>query len=162
MSATEMEKKTPTEKVVSTNRRARHEYHILETFECGIVLHGYEVKSIREGRVNIQDAYGTVREDEAFIENMHISPYSHVDLREIDPLRRRKLLLKRKEIDYLLGKTRERGLTLIPLKLYFKGPRVKLEVGVAKGKKLYDKREDIAERDARRDMERAMRGKRKA
>ncbi|MGE5700714.1 MAG: SsrA-binding protein SmpB [Deltaproteobacteria bacterium] len=157
-----MEKKEPAEKIVSTNRRARHEYHIIETFECGLVLHGYEVKSIREGRVNIQDAYGTVREDEAFIENMHISPYSHVDLREIDPLRRRKLLLRRKEIDYLLGKTRERGLTLVPLKLYFKGPRVKLEVGVAKGKKLYDKREDIAERDARRDMERAMKGKRKA
>ncbi len=157
-----MDKKEPTEKVVSTNRRARHEYHILETFECGLVLHGYEVKSIREGRVNIQDAYGTVREDEAFIENMHISPYSHVDLREIDPLRRRKLLLRRKEIDYLLGKTRERGLTLVPLKLYFKGPHVKLEVGVAKGKKLYDKREDIAERDARRDMERALKGKRKA
>jgi SsrA-binding protein len=157
-----MEKPEPREKIVSTNRRARHEYHILETFECGLVLHGYEVKSIREGRVNIQDAYGTVREDEAFIENMHISPYSHVDLREIDPLRRRKLLLRRKEIDYLLGKTRERGLTLVPLKLYFKGPHVKLAVGVAKGKKLYDKREDIAERDARRDMERALKGKRKA
>jgi len=157
-----MEKKTLPEKIVSTNRRARHEYHILESFECGLVLHGYEVKSIREGRVNIQDAYGTVREDEAFIENMHISPYSHGDLRVIDPLRTRKLLLKRKEIDYLLGKTRERGLTLVPLKLYFKGPRLKLEVGVARGKKLYDKREDMAERDARRDIERAVRGKRKA
>ena len=149
------------EKIVSTNRRARHEYHVLESFECGLVLHGYEVKSIREGRVNIQDAYGTVREDEAFIENMHISPYSHVDMREIDPLRTRKLLLKRKEIDYLLGKTRERGLTLVPLKLYFKGPRVKLEMGVARGKKLYDKRADLAEKDARRDIERAVKGKRK-
>jgi SsrA-binding protein len=157
-----MEKKRLPEKIVSTNRRARHEYHILESFECGLVLHGYEVKSIREGRVNIQDAYGTVREDEAFIENMHISPYSHGDLRVIDPLRTRKLLLKRKEIDYLLGKTRERGLTLVPLKLYFKGPRLKLEVGVARGKKLYDKREDMAERDARRDIERAVRGRRKA
>src|SRR3990170_4288480 len=135
-----MEKKTLPEKIVSTNRRARHEYHILESFECGLVLHGYEVKSIREGRINIQDAYGTVREDEAFIENMHISPYSHGDLRVIDPLRTRKL----------------------PLKLYFKGPRLKLEVGVARGKKLYDKREDMAERDARRDIERAVRGKRKA
>ncbi len=157
-----MEKKTLPEKIVATNRRARHEYHILESFECGLVLHGYEVKSIREGRVNIQDAYGTVREDEAFLENMHISPYSHVDMREIDPLRTRKLLLKRKEIDYLLGKTRERGLTLVPLKLYFKGPRVKIEVGVARGKKLYDKRADLAERDARRDIERATREKRKA
>jgi SsrA-binding protein len=157
-----MEKKTLPEKVVSTNRRARHEYHILESFECGLVLHGYEVKSIREGRVNIQDAYGIVRGDEAFVENMHISPYSHGDMRVIDPLRTRKLLLRRKEIDYLLGKTRERGLTLVPLKLYFKGPHLKLEVGIARGKKLYDKREDIAERDARRDMERALRGKRKA
>ncbi|MGE5752575.1 MAG: SsrA-binding protein SmpB [Deltaproteobacteria bacterium] len=156
-----MEKPEPREKIVSTNRRARHEYHILESFECGLVLHGYEVKSIREGRVNIQDAYGAVRGNEAFIENMHVTPYSHGDLRVIDPLRTRKLLLKRKEIDYLLGKTRERGLTLIPLKLYFKGPHVKLEVGVARGKKLYDKREDMAERDARRDIERAVRGKRK-
>lgn len=156
-----MEKPEPREKIVSTNRRARHEYHILETFECGLVLHGYEVKSIREGRVNIQDAYGTVRGNEAFIENMHVTPYSHGDLRVIDPLRTRKLLLKRKEIDYLLGKTRERGLTLVPLKVYFKGPHVKLEVGVARGKKLYDKREDMAERDARRDIERAVRGKRK-
>jgi SsrA-binding protein len=156
-----MEKTSLPEKIITTNRRARHEYHVLESFECGLVLHGYEVKSIREGRVNIQDAYGTVREDEAFIENMHISPYSHVDMREIDPLRTRKLLLKRKEIDYLLGKTRERGLTLVPLKLYFKGPRVKLEVGVARGKKLYDKRADLAEKDARRDIERAVKGKRK-
>jgi SsrA-binding protein len=149
-------------KIIATNRRARHEYHILENFECGLVLHGYEVKSIREGRVNIQDAHGSVRGDEAFVENMHISPYSHGDQRVIDPLRTRKLLLKRKEIDYLLGKTREKGLTLVPLKLYLKGPRVKLEVGLARGKKLYDKREDIARRDAERDIERAMRGKRKA
>lgn len=156
-----MEKKALPEKIVATNRRARHEYHILESFECGLVLHGYEVKSIRQGRVNIQDAYGTVRQDEAFLENMHVTPYSHGDLRVIDPLRTRKLLLRRKEIDYLLGKTRERGLTLIPLKLYFKGPHVKVEVGVARGKKLYDKRADLAERDARRDIERAVRGKRR-
>src|SRR3972149_12163272 len=101
--------KTRTEKPIATCRRSRHEYHILENFECGLVLHGYEVKSIRDGRVNIQDAYGTVRGDEAFLENMHISPYTHGDLRVIDPLRTRKLLLKRKEIDYLLGKTRGRG-----------------------------------------------------
>ena len=153
------EKPDPRVKIVATNRRARHEYHILENFECGLVLHGYEVKSIRQGRVNIQDAHGAVREDEAFIENMHISPYTHGDLRVIDPLRVRKLLLRRKEIDYLLGKTRERGLTLIPLKLYLKGPHVKIEIGLARGKKLYDKREDIAERDAQRDIERAVRGK---
>ncbi len=145
------------EKTIATNRRARHEYHILENFECGLVLHGYEVKSIRQGRVNIQDAYGIVRADEAYVENMHVTPYSHGDQRIIDPLRTRKLLLRRKEIEYLFGKTRERGLALIPLRLYLKGPRVKLEVGLARGKKLYDKREDIAARDAKRDIERAVR-----
>ena len=142
------------EKTIATNRRARHEYHILENFECGLVLHGYEVKSIREGRVNIQDAYGIVRGDEAYVENMHITPYSHGDQRVIDPLRTRKMLLRRKEIAYLVGKTRERGLALIPLRLYLKGPRVKLEIGLARGKNLYDKREDIAARDAKRDIER--------
>ncbi len=153
------EKAALSEKTVATNRRARHEYHVLESFECGLVLHGYEVKSIREGRVNISDAYGMVKGDEAFVENMHITPYSHGDLRVIDPLRSRKLLLRRKQIDYLLGKTKERGLALVPLKLYFKGPRVKLEIGLARGKKLYDKRHDIAERESRRDIERAVRGK---
>ena len=154
--------KTVTEKTIATNRRARHEYHILENFECGMVLHGYEVKSLREGRANIQDAYGIVRGDEAFVENMHVTPYSHGDLRVIDPLRTRKLLLKRKEIDYLIGKTRERGLALIPLRLYLKGPRIKLEIGLARGKKLYDKRQDIAARDAKRDIERATRGRAKS
>ncbi len=153
------EKPSLPEKTVASNRRARHEYQVLESFECGLVLHGYEVKSIREGRVNISDAYGMVKGDEAFVENMHITPYSHGDLRVIDPLRTRKLLLRRKQIDYLLGKTKERGLALVPLKLYFKGPRVKLEIGLARGKKLYDKRHDIAERESRRDIERAVRGK---
>ncbi len=153
------EKAALPEKTVATNRRARHEYHILEVFECGLVLHGYEVKSIREGRVNISDAYGMVEGSEAFVENMHITPYSHGDLRVIDPLRVRKLLLRRKQIDYLLGKTRERGLALVPLKLYFKGPRVKLEIGLGRGKKLYDKRHDIADRESRRDIERAVRGR---
>jgi len=149
------------EKTVASNRRARHEYEILESFECGLVLHGYEVKSIREGRVNISDAYGMVKGSEAFVENMHVTPYSHGDLRVIDPLRTRKLLLKRKQIDYLLGKTKERGLALVPLKLYLKGSRVKLEVGLGRGKKLYDKRHDIAERESRRDIERAVRGRQK-
>lgn len=156
-----MTEKTLTEKTIATNRRARHEYHILEDFECGMVLHGYEVKSIRQGRVNIQDAYGTIRGSEAYVENMHVTPYSHGDPRVIDPLRSRKLLLRRKEIEYLIGKTRERGLTLVPLRLYLKGPRVKLSIGLARGKKLYDKREDIAARDARRDIERATRGRAK-
>jgi len=149
----------PGVKVVATNRRARHEYEILETFECGLALQGYEVKSIREGRVNIADGYAAFRGHEAFIENVHITPYSHGDLRVIDPLRVRKLLLNRKEIDYLYGKVQERGLTVIPLRLYFKGPRVKLEVGLGRGKKLYDKRRDIAERDAKRDIERATRSR---
>ena len=157
-----MNEKALKEKTVSTNRRARYEYHIFENFECGLVLQGYEVKSIRQGRVNIQDAYGTVRGDEAFLENMHITPYSHGDQRVIDPLRTRKLLLRRKEIDYLIAKTRERGLALIPLRLYLKGPHVKLEIGLARGKKLYDKREDIAARDAKRDIDRAMRGRAKS
>ena len=153
------EKASLPEKTIATNRRARHEYQILESFECGLVLHGYEVKSIREGRVSISDAYGMVKGSEAFVENMHVTPYSHGDLRVIDPLRTRKLLLRRKQIDYLLGKTKERGLALVPLKLYFKGPRVKLEIGIGRGKKLYDKRHDIAERESRRDIERAVRGK---
>jgi SsrA-binding protein len=153
--------KPVSEKTISTNRRARHEYHILETFECGLVLHGYEVKSIREGRASLQEAFGTVQGEEAFVENLHITPYSHGDLRTIDPLRSRKLLLRRKEIDYLAGRTRERGLTLVPLRLYLKGPRVKLEMGLARGKKLYDRRQDIAERDARRDIDRALKGKRR-
>jgi len=151
----------PTERTIATNRRARHEYQILERFECGLVLHGYEVKSIRQGRANLQEAYGTVERGEAFVENLHITPYSHGDLRTIDPLRSRKLLLRRKEIDYLEGKTRERGLTLIPLRLYFRGPHVKLEMGLARGKKLYDRRREIAERDARRDIDRATKGKRR-
>jgi SsrA-binding protein len=152
---------SPTVKVVATNRRARHEYEILETFECGLALQGYEVKSIRQGRVNIADGYAAFRNNEAFVENVHITPYSHGDLRVIDPLRVRKLLLKRKEIDYLATKVKERGLAVIPLKLYLKGPRVKLEVGLGRGKKLYDKRQDIAERDAKRDIERASRDRRK-
>jgi len=121
-------------KVVATNRRARHEYEILETFECGLALQGYEVKSIREGRVNIADGFASFRENEVFVENVHITPYSHGDLRVIDPLRVRKLLLNRKEINYMHAKVKERGFTVIPLKMYFKGPHVKLEVGLARGK----------------------------
>ena len=149
----------PGVKVVATNRRARHEYEIIETFECGLALQGYEVKSIREGRVNIADGFASFRENEVFVENVHITPYSHGDLRVIDPLRVRKLLLKRKEINYMHAKVKERGFTVIPLKMYFKGPHVKLEVGLARGKKLYDKRHDIAERDAQRDIDRAFRGR---
>jgi SsrA-binding protein len=155
----EHEKKPMTEKTVALNRRARHEFFILDTVECGIVLYGYEVKSIRQGRLNLSDAYATVRAGELFIENMHISPYTHGDTRVIDPLRGRKLLLHRRQIDQLYAKMREQGLTLVPLKVYFKGPNVKVEIGLAKGKKLHDKRQDIAERDANREISRAIRGK---
>ncbi len=156
---TEHPKKAVTEKTVALNRRARHEFHILDTVECGIVLMGYEVKSIRQGRLNLADAYATVRVGELFIENMHVSPYSHGDARIIDPLRSRKLLLHRRQIDQLFAKMREQGLTLVPLKVYFKGPNIKVEIALAKGKKLYDKRQDIAERDAKRDIARVARGK---
>lgn len=148
-----------TEKTVALNRRARHEFHILDTVECGIVLFGYEVKSIRQGRLNMSDAYATVRDGELFLENMHISPYSHSDVSLIDPLRSRKLLLHRRQIDQLYAKMREQGLTLVPLKAYFKGPNIKVEIALAKGKKLYDKRQDIAERDAKRDIARVARNK---
>jgi SsrA-binding protein len=156
---TEQPKKPLVEKTVAINRRARHEFHILDTVECGVVLFGYEVKSIRQGRLNLADAYATVRDHELFVENMHISPYSHGDTRIIDPLRSRKLLLHRRQIDQLFAKMREQGLTLVPLKVYFKGPNIKIEVGLAKGKKLHDKRQDIAERDANREMARAVRDK---
>ena len=155
----EQPRKPMAEKTVALNRRARHEYHILDSFECGIVLFGYEVKSIRQGRLNLADAYATVRDGELFVENLHISPYSHGDTRVIDPLRSRKLLLHRRQIEQLFSKIREQGLTLVPLKVYFKGPHVKVELGLAKGKKLHDKRQDIAERDARREIDRAFRGK---
>lgn len=155
----EPQKKVVTEKTVAVNRRARHEFHILDTVECGVALFGYEVKSIRQGRINLSDAYATVRAGELFVENLHISPYSHGDTRVIDPLRSRKLLLHRRQIDQLYAKMREQGLTLVPLKVYFKGPHIKIEIGLAKGKKLHDKRQDIAERDANREMARAVRGK---
>jgi SsrA-binding protein len=151
--------RTAAEKTVALNRRARHEFHILESVECGIVLFGYEVKSIRQGRINLADAYATVRAGELFVENLHISPYSHGDTRVMDPLRSRKLLLHRRQIDQLFARMREQGLTLVPLKVYFKGPHVKVELGLAKGKKLHDKRQDIAERDAKREIDRAFRGR---
>jgi SsrA-binding protein len=144
-------------KVVATNRKARHEYHLLETFECGLVLLGHEVKSIREGRVNLQEAFAVVENGEAWVEGMHVTPYSHLDTRAVDPLRRRKLLLHKKQVEHLFGKIREKGLALVPLKVYFKGARVKIEIALARGKKLYDRREEIAERDAKREIARASR-----
>src|SRR2546426_11318516 len=142
---------------IATNRRARHEYEILETVEAGLVLRGTEVKSLRAGLVNFKDSYAPVRNGEVWFLGCHISPYSHGTDANHDPERERKLLLHEREIKRLTGKIAERGLTLIPLKLYFKGGRAKLEVGLARGKKLHDKRSALRERETRREMEKAVR-----
>ena len=145
------------EKVISTNRRAFHDYTILETFEAGLVLRGTEVKSLRESQVNFKDCYAAIDDNEAWLIGCHITPYHHGSDANHDPERRRKLLLHRREISRLLGKVAERGLTLIPLRLYFKGGRAKVELGLARGKKLHDKRDSIRERDERREMAREAR-----
>jgi SsrA-binding protein len=141
------------------NRQARFNYEILEKFEAGISLVGTEVKSIREGKGNIKEAYADIRGGEAWLIGAHISPYSHGNITNHDPLRDRKLLLNAREINRLQGKVMEKGLTLVPLRLYLKGRLIKLELGVARGKKLVDKREDIKKRDQERDIERALRDK---
>lgn len=149
------------DRTVATNRRARHEYEILDTVEAGLVLRGTEVKSLRAGLVNFKDAYANVRDGEAFLLGCHISPYSHGSDANHDPERTRKLLLHSREIERLAGKVAERGLTLIPLKIYFKGGRAKVEVGLARGKKLHDKRTALRERETRREMDRAARAGRR-
>lgn len=149
--------KEESEKAVVTNRKAYHEYFIEEKFEAGIVLQGTEVKSLREGRANLQDSYASVRDGEIFLHHCHISPYSHGNIMNHDPLRVRKLLLHKKEINKLLGKTQQKGLTLIPLRIYFsQRGQAKIELGLAKGKKLYDRRESIKSREAGREVERAI------
>ncbi len=148
-------------KSVVTNRKAYHDYFIEEKFEAGIMLLGTEIKSVREGRVNLQDSYASVKSGEVFLHHCHISPYSHGNLMNHEPLRTRKLLLHRKEIDKLLGKTQQQGLTLIPLRVYFsKRGLAKVELGLAKGKKHHDRRETIKTREASREVERAMKEKR--
>jgi len=147
------------EKVISKNRKARHDFHIEETYEAGIVLTGTEVKSIRNSRVNLKDSYAKVEEGELFLYNMHVSPYEPGNRFNHDPLRVRKLLMHRNEIGRLAGKTKEKGYALVPLKIYLREGLVKVELGLAKGKKLYDKRHDIAERDRKREMERAVKEK---
>lgn len=132
---------------ISTNKVARHEHYILETFEAGIVLSGTEIKSIRQGKVNIKDSFATIRSDEVFIHNMHISPYEKGNIFNKDPLRTRKLLLHKNEIMKIKMDLKTKGLTLIPLSIYFKGSIAKVELGIAKGKKLYDKRQDIAKKE---------------
>ena len=141
---------------IADNRRAYHEYHILEQYEAGLVLTGTEVKSLRMGKVQMQDSFARIENGEVWIYNMHVSPYTHGNIYNVDPLRRRKVLLKKGEISRLLGKTREKGLTLIPLKLYWVGDWAKVELGLAKGKQLHDKRDAIAKKDLDRDVQRAL------
>ena len=143
-------------KVISQNRKAYHDYHIEEAVESGIALLGTEVKSLREGRAHLKDSYVILKSGEAFLLNCHISPYSHGNIMNHEPLRTRKLLMHRKEIDRLRGKVEGKGFTLIPLKLYFKDSFVKVEIGLARGKKLFEKRDTIKEREAKREIEKAM------
>ena len=144
------------QKNIAENRKAYHDYHILETFETGVVLLGTEVKSIREGRVNLRDSYARAENGEVFVYNIHIQPYSHRGYAEHDPLRRRKLLLHAHEIRKLVGKTIEKGMTLVPLRMYFKDRKVKMALGLAKGKQLHDKRETIKQREVERETRAAV------
>lgn len=146
-------------KTLATNRKAFHDYHILEKYEAGIMLKGTEVKSAREAKINLKDSYAAVKDGELFVFNMHISPYHHGTAFNHEPLRTRKLLLHRKEINKLTVKIKERGLTLIPLKVYLKRGLIKVEIALVKGKKLYDRREDIAKRDMDREMKRELKHK---
>ncbi|MFY9268489.1 MAG: SsrA-binding protein SmpB [Candidatus Manganitrophaceae bacterium] len=145
--------------VVVTHRKAYHDYFIDETIETGLALTGTEVKSLREGRINLSDSFARVEKGEVFLYNCHISPYSHGNLSNHDPTRKRKLLLKRGEIERLFGKVQQKGMTLVPLKIYFKGSWAKVELGLARGKKHFDKREADAKKTARREIEKGMRGK---
>ena len=144
----------PEEKNVTVNRKARYEYEILQVFEAGIVLQGTEVKALREGKANLVDSYGLLKENEIWLMGAHISEYTQGNINNHDPTRTRKLLMNRSEIRKLIGKVKEKGLTLVPLRIYFKKGRVKIEIALAKGKKVHDKRETIAKRDFNRDQER--------
>ena len=148
------------ERLIVDNRRARHDYHLLDRVEAGLVLTGTEVKSLRDGRASLQQAFAEVRGNEAWLVGAHISVYDQGNRENHDPDRDRKLLLRRQEIDSLAGKVRERGLTLVPTKLYFRGGRAKVELALARGKELRDKRRDLAKREAQRDMERALKSRR--
>lgn len=140
------------QRVIVSNRKARHEYHILDTLEAGIALRGTEVKSLRKGNANLQDAYALIKNGEIWLLGMHISPYEQGNINNHDPVRTRKLLLQKKEIRKLLAKVQEKGLTLVPLSVYFKGAYAKVELAIAQGKKSYDKRAALKERDARREI----------
>jgi len=146
------------DRTVAQNRKARHDYFILETFECGIVLTGTEIKSVRDGKVNLKEGYALIRNGELWLVGVHISPYEKGSYYNHEPLRDRKLLMRKNEILRLFSKVREKGLTLVPLSVYLKeGRRAKVELALVKGKLLHDKRDSIAERDAKRDIERAVR-----
>ena len=158
-----MTEKTDREKAqsyIAENRKAYHDYHLLETFEAGVALLGTEVKAIREGRVNLRDSFARVENGEVYLYNVHISPYSHRGYADHEPLRRRKLLLHKDEIRKLIGKTVEKGMTLVPVRMYFKDGRVKVAVNLAKGKKDYDKRETIKRREADRETRAAIKERR--
>ncbi|MBO5184909.1 MAG: SsrA-binding protein SmpB [Clostridia bacterium] len=144
---------------VAQNKKAYHDYFVLETYEAGIELFGTEVKSIRKGKVNLKDAWCSIENGEIFVNGMHISPYEHGNIFNRDPMRVKRLLMHKREINRLFGVTKQQGLTLIPLSVYFLNGRAKLEVGLCKGKKNYDKRETAAKRDAKRDIEREMRSR---
>src|SRR5215217_6691097 len=142
---------------IATNRQARHRYHLIEKWEAGLVLTGTEVKSLREGKAQIKDGYAALRDGEVWLYNVHIPPYAPASRENHEPERPRKLLMHRHEIERLIGKTRERGLTLVPTRLYFKGPHAKVEIALARGKDVGDKRRALKEREMKRDMERALR-----
>ena len=144
------------EKLILKNRKALHDYHILERIEAGLVLHGTEVKAIREGKINIKEAYCSFHEDELYLVQAHISPYSHTGYEHHDPIRQKKLLLHQKELRKLKKKRDEQQLTIVPLSLYWSGNHIKVELGLAKGKKIYDKRQDIAKRGVQRNIDRKM------
>ncbi|PAQ13684.1 SsrA-binding protein [Bacillaceae bacterium SAOS 7] len=148
-------------KVLAQNKKARHDYFIEETYEAGIVLQGTEIKSIRNGRVNLKDAFARIQQGEVFIHNMHISPYEQGNRYNHEPLRTRKLLLHRKQIDKLIGETKEAGYSIVPLKMYLKDGYAKVLIGLGKGKKKYDKREDLKKKEAKRDIDRAFRDRQK-
>ena len=150
----------PKEKLIVDNRRARHDYHLSEKVEAGLVLSGTEVKSLRTGKATLQQAYAEVRDGEAWLNGLHIPEYTEGNRSNHDPDRPRKLLLHRREIDRMYGQVREKGFTLVPTRLYFKEGRVKVELAVARGKERRDKRRDIADRDAKRQMERALKSRR--
>jgi len=140
-------------KIIATNKKARYEYFIEETYECGIELVGTEVKSLRAGNVNFRDSYAIIKGGQVYISQLHISPYEKGNINNVDSDRDRRLLLHKSEIRKLIGKIQQKGFSLIPTKIYFRGNKVKLEIALAKGKKLYDKRQDIAKRDAKRQMD---------